>query len=370
MDKPSLYFLIKIVAVISSLFLFDSAKVDITIIVISALSFACIFVLELLFSRNKISVKLLQITIFLSLVACFALGIDRLYPLYIILLIHMVDLTLDTKMFYYILAVIVLLSFFIFPQNITIMLVTLLQVLMLLLCRYLIDKLYVSMKSNEEQKEQMTELNKKLSDLRSLIKTLKYNASIEERNRIAARIHDQVGHGISGSIIMLEAALLNMKVNPQKAEEGMQKAVNNLRDGVDEIRTALREERVERYLIGLNEVNAMLEEFKVSYNKSTKLVTSGSLEEINLDIWACIHDNTKECLTNLLKHSNATDFVLSIQVFKKLIKVEYKDNGCMGDDFEKGLGLEAIEERTVNSKGKCFFHKGEKGFSVTNIFTM
>lgn len=369
MDKPFLYFIAKIVAVISSITLLFSAKVDITVTIISTLSFACVFVLEILLCRFKFRIKLLHITIILSLVACFLLGIDQLYPLSIVLLVHLLDLTLDTRMFYYILIVTLLLAYFIYPPSTIASVITFILVTMLLFCRWIIDKLVTVTENLENQKELIAELGKKLTDMRGLTKTLKYNASVEERNRIAARIHDQVGHGISGSIIMLEAALLIMKDNPPKASESVKKAVTNLRDGVDEIRMALRDERVERYLLGLNEINAMLEEFKVSYNKGAKLTTSGNLDTINIEIWSCIHDNTQECLTNMLKHSNATEFTLSIDVFKKLIKVEYKDNGSSVDSFEKGLGLEAIEERTIHVKGKCFFNKGERGFSITNIFT-
>jgi signal transduction histidine kinase len=271
-------------------------------------------------------------------------------------------------MFYYILVVILLLSFFIFTPNIPSSMITVILVSLLLYCRFIITKLTRLSEKSENQHERINELSKKLTDMRSLTKTLKYNASVEERNRIAARIHDQVGHGISGSIIMLEASILILKDNPQKALESIQKAVANLRGGVEEIRLALREERVERYLVGMNDINGMLEEFGVSYNKSARLITSGNLDCINLEIWACIHDNTKECLTNLLKHSNAGEFMLNIEVYKKLIKVEYKDNGSSEGDFEKGLGLEGIEERTIRAKGKCFFQKGERGFWVTNIF--
>jgi signal transduction histidine kinase len=119
----------------------------------------------------------------------------------------------------------------------------------------------------------------------------------------------------------------------------------------------------------MNEITALLEEFKVTYNKSTLLKTSGDLGFISLEVWTCIYDNVKECLTNVLKHSNATEFILNIEVFKKIIKAEYKDNGSSAENFEKGLGLEAIEERTINARGRCFFNKGEKGFCVTNIFT-
>lgn len=369
MDKPFLYFLAKIVAVISSIMLFYSAKVDITITVISTLSFACIFVLEILLDRLNKKNKIIRITIVVCVVASFALGIDYLFPLYLVLLVHFLDLSVESKLFYSILCVSILLSFLIFVPGMTASVIAFTLVSMILLSRLIISKLLIYIEMNEQNKETIAELNKKLVDVKSFTRTLKYAASAEERNRIAARIHDQVGHGISGSIIMLEAAMLIMKDNPGKATESIQKAIINLREGVDDIRSALKDERVERYLIGLNDVTAMLEEFKVSYNKAAVIKTSGDLDVINLEVWACIHDNIKECLTNLLKHSNATEFIVNIDVFKKIIKVEYKDNGISYENFEKGMGLEAIEERTVNSKGRCFFHKGETGFSVINIFT-
>jgi signal transduction histidine kinase len=178
-----------------------------------------------------------------------------------------------------------------------------------------------------------------------------------------------VGHGISGSIIMLEAALLVLKNNPQKATESIEKAIGNLRAGVDEIRTALREERSDRYVLGVSDVNTLLEEFKVNYNKSVNFKTSGDLNAISFDVWTCIHDNLKECLTNVLKHSNATEFCLMIHVLNKIIRVEYKDNGKSSEKYEIGLGLEAIEERTQKTNGRCYFSKNENGFCITNIFT-
>jgi signal transduction histidine kinase len=368
MDKSFLYFISKTAAVISSAILFFIVKVDVTFVVISTLSFACVFVSELLLGRTKRYKRLLSVTNLLCIIACFLLGVERLFPLFIILLIHLLDILTQTSMFYSIMSVILLLSFFIFPPDMTASIITLILVSLLLFCRSIIGKLSQLTEKSERQQELIIEQNKKLTDMRSLTKTLKYNASVEERNRIAARIHDQVGHGISGSIIMLEAALMLLKEHPQKAEESIHKAIANLRGGVDEIRMALRDERVEHYLVGKNEINAMLEEFKVSYNKNTRLLISGNLNVISLEQWSCIHDNTKECLTNLLKHSNATEFVLSIDVYKRAIKVEYKDNGSSSEDFEKGLGLEAMEERTIGAKGKCFFHKGERGFTVTNVF--
>lgn len=367
-DKPSLYFGAKILAIVSSFLVLNLVNVDITYAVISTLSFTCVFLLEVLFSRSRRLSKAVIVPTSASVVACFLLGMDIYFPLFLILLIHILDLIIDSQMFYQVLVVALALSFLIFPPSMSLGALSLALVTLVLFCRNILMKLTYYTEQNNHQKDTIDELSKKLIDLKSLNNTLKYKVSVEERSRIAARIHDQIGHGISGSIIMLEAAMLMLKDQPDKAAQSIERATLNLREGVDEIRKALKEERAGRDLIGKNEIVAELEEYKISYNKNTSLVTNGDLNLIPFEIWACILDNLKECLTNLLKHSNATDFTLSIDVYKKVIKVEYKDNGKSPGDFTKGLGLEAIEERTVRAKGRCMFNKGENGFRVTNIF--
>lgn len=369
MEKALLYFLVKSVSVITSIFLLESKNVDITFLVISTLSFACIFLLELLLDRFKKYDKIIMATIGITLITSFMMGIEVFYPLFIVSLAHLLELYVDTKMYYYILGVALLLSIMIVMPGTQSILMVILLLSFLIFCRILLLKMAKLQEVTQKQKETVIELNQKITDMKALTKTLKFTVSIEERNRIAARIHDQLGHGISGSIILLEAAMMIMKDNPEKANATIQKALANLREGVDEIRASLRDERAVRYLIGLGDIKAVLEEFKVNYNKSTILRTSGDMDMISLEVWTCIHDNVKECLTNVLKHSNATEFLLNIEVFQKIIKVEYKDNGSSSEHFEKGIGLDAIEERTVNARGRCFFNKSEKGFCVTNIFT-
>lgn len=266
LDLPVLYLIAKAAAVTASYLISDYAKTDITVSIIFVLSFVCVFLLELLIERIWNKKTLLYITIASSIIACFFISIDMLFPLFAVLLMHLVELAISGEMYYQV------------------------------------------------------------------------------------------------SIISL------MKNDNKKAADSIEKAVKNLRDSVDEIRTALKEERTDRYLIDIQDINSILEQFKVKYNISTLLKTSGDLSKISPQIWLCIHDNLKECLTNVLKHSNATEFVLSIQVFNKIIKVEYKDNGRTGKGFEKHLGLDAIEERTASVKGRCFINKDEDGFCVTNIF--
>ena len=370
MDLPVLYIVMKLLAVSASYLISYDVKTDMVSIIISVLSFACVFVFELLADRLWKKKSLIIITIAASISACFAAGIETLLPLLAVLLLHLLELIISRNMYYQVGLTVMVLLFLIYPPETNIMIMSVILIMMLMVSRLVIIKLEVFVLRNEILQEKIAKLEDRIAGLNGLMKTLKTTASLEERNRIAARIHDEIGHGISGSIILLEAAMLQMKDNCDKAAASVEKAIANLRESVDEIRTALREERTDRSLLGIHDITAILEEFKIRYSISTKLKTSGDLTNISIDMWACIHDNLKECLTNVLKHSNATEFVLNIQVFNKIIKVEYKDNGRSQHEFEKHLGLEAIEERTVDCKGRCFFNKDESGFCVTNIFTV
>lgn len=365
-----LYFIIKLMAVTASYMMVGNAKTDVVVAIISVLSFTCLFVLELLVDRIWNKKYLLFAIVSASIIACFLMGTQILFPLFVILILQLFELFSSRDMYYQISIVAMILLFVLYPPVMNVLIVSIILIVMIMFSRFVIIKLEDYVHRNEILQEKIMRLENNITDIKGLMKTLKITASLEERNRIAARIHDEIGHGISGSIILLEAAMLQMKDDHEKSQISVQKAVNNLRESVDEIRTALREERTERYLLGIHDITGLLEEFKVRYNISARLKTLGDLSNITLDMWVCIHDNLKECLTNVLKHSNATDFLLNIQVFNKIIKVEYKDNGRSNQEFEKNLGLEAIEERTIHTKGRCFFAKDENGFCVTNIFTV
>ena len=61
---------------------------------------------------------------------------------------------------------------------------------------------------------------------------------------------------------------------------------------------------------------------------------------------------------------------MSISVLNKIIKAQFRDNGNAEGKIKFGLGLEAIEERTVNTGGKMLVQNDINGFSIINIFVI
>lgn len=232
-----------------------------------------------------------------------------------------------------------------------------------------VERLHLAHEALEDRAEENDRLRRQLLDQRKMTGAMEHAARLNERNRLAARIHDEVGHGVSGSILLLEGARLSLDRDPEKAKAALETAADNLRASVDDIRAALREERAKPGEAGLAQVAALLTRFGAQHPAiETELVTKGELAGISPQVWVCLQENLTETLTNLLKHSNANHFEVSISMQNKLVRVTFRDNGAAGD-FKPGMGLSAMEERCAMCHGNCFFQGGPRGFSTIMTFT-
>lgn len=363
-----LYFVVKVTALIAATVYNFQAKADVTLSVISALVLCCLFVIGFVAEKIKYSHKINLICALFSILICFYNGTESYFPVALFIIINLLEWYADGVSFWQISGIVFMLGFMTFIPNLYSSLITLSLITVFIVARIAILKLNYYYDIYEQQKKELIENKYKLTDIKNYIKTVKQTTSLEERNRFSARIHDQLGHGISGSVILLEAAKANMKTNPKKSEELIEMVAENLRSSVDEIRKSLHDERPDRSRLGISEIDSILKQFSISYSIKSDLKVLGDCESIQVQVWVCIHENLKEALTNTLKHSSANKFFMTIQVYNKVVRVEYKDNGACSGAIKKGLGLEAIEERTALCGGKTLFRQGQNGFSITNIF--
>lgn len=370
MIKPFIYFTAKLLAIFSSLTMLFTAGTDIRPLIISALAFSCLLLAELLVLIKLPLFKLKWIIISVVAFICFFVSAKNYFPMFAITIVQISCEYSDKKLRYEIIFVSVVLLFLLFPTNTVLGLITIILVITTLTSIYLCERIECLVKASFEKSKVISELNFKNSQMQQYIKTVRSAAIVEERNRFSSRIHDKLGHGVSGSIIMLEAAMLILKNEPDKAEKTIRKATENLRDSVNNIRIALYDERPAKMQIGMTHINQILEEFKISYNTQASAETKGDLSKIPHEIWQCIIENLKEALTNFLKHSNGTKFVLKIEVMNKILKVQYEDDGKSYGKIKYGIGLEAINERIAVSCGRMLIQNDTNGFRIINIFKL
>ncbi|MDR2196489.1 MAG: histidine kinase [Coriobacteriales bacterium] len=176
--------------------------------------------------------------------------------------------------------------------------------------------------------ERAATLEARLEEQRATIGTIEQQGRVAERNRLAARIHDRVGHGMTGSILMLEAAQLQLENDAPAARASIETATENLRESVEDIRRELREERASGGSVGPAQIAAELEAFSAEHPAvRTEFVTEGSLERVPQAVWLCVFESLGETLTNLLRHSDANHFRVSISQRNRLFVAEFGDNG-------------------------------------------
>lgn len=312
--------------------------------------------------ENKIAKTIFLLSSILILVLCY-LYINRLFIL--LLPVNLYEFDRINLIFPYFNVIISGLLAFLFDKTIVS------EYVLIAFMTYLIYILvYKSYKKIENLKNQNDELRKSIYSLYNKIdksieheKQVRYTAQLEERNKISQKIHDSIGHAISGSLMQLEAAKVLMDKDKDHAQKLMQNVIDVLRDGLESIRIALRDIKPPVEQMGINRVKLIVDEFMVKSHIETSLICKGSLDKITYAQWNIIVENLKEALTNVLRYAKASKVTVSIEVLNKFIKTQIKDNGIGSYTIKKGLGLMGIEERSESMGGKVIID-GSMGFTV------
>ncbi|MBD5128782.1 MAG: hypothetical protein HDT43_02485 [Ruminococcaceae bacterium] len=336
--------------------------------VVSALAFCCLFVTDYLINRLCRVKGARMICAPIGIAGCFVCGAEGYFPLLIMLIFELIDHLEAKEYFYGIYISAALLAALIFAPDRYVIITSVLLTAAGVFARIAVERVEYFRELSEKQRQTISAQNDRIAKLRTWTAALRETSALEERSRFSTRIHDKLGHGISGSIILLEGAKLMLKTDPEQAEKSMSSAIENLRGSVDSIRAALREERPQRSEASAAELKELLDRFSANYGIKTGLLIDGDMEKISAPILSCIKDNLTEALTNTIKHSNASEFLLKIHVYDKMIRAEFSDNGSNASGFSKGMGLEGIEDRAAVCGGKCLFQCGVTGFKIINIF--
>jgi len=205
------------------------------------------------------------------------------------------------------------------------------------------------------------------------------NSAIEaERNRIARDLHDGPVQGVSAASLSLEAVLLMLQgedtegavdtlvaIRAQLAEEA-----DGLRRMMGDLRPPILEER------GL--VPA-LQETLSQFGKQEQLRTifrNRSLAEVPADLEILAYRFVQEGLTNVRKHSKATELALTVDAVAGQLRVEVEDNGVGFDsakarDFLRAgkVGLASMRERIELANG-TFVVRSSPGGGTTIVATL
>lgn len=182
-------------------------------------------------------------------------------------------------------------------------------------------------------------------------------AMLNERNRIARDIHDNVGHLLSRCILQI-GAVMTLNTDPlimenlELVKDTLNTSMNSIRQSVHN----LHDESIDLYteLINLTE-NFSFCPIKLDYDMA---------QEVDIKLKYCFIAIIKESLANIIKHSTATEVKITLRSHPALYQLIIQDNGLIKDyKPERGIGLNNMKERVTTFKG-TFLIQTEQGFRV------
>lgn len=184
-------------------------------------------------------------------------------------------------------------------------------------------------------------------------------ATLNERNRIAREIHDNVGHLLTRSILQLGAMTV-----VHRQEEALSGELTQVKDTLSEAMDSIREsvhnlhdEAVDLEL-QLRKLTEAFEFCPVAFHyKAGRLPP-----EISYNMIAIV----KEGLSNIARHSNATWAEVSVVEHPAVCQLVIRDNGTKA---EQKRGREHRAARTANNRGMqaCQEYPAAGGIGLQNI---
>ncbi len=187
-------------------------------------------------------------------------------------------------------------------------------------------------------------------------------AMLQERNRIAREIHDNVGHMLSRTILQMGALMTIHREEPlhgqlESVSETLNEAMNNIRESIHD----LHDESIDLRLAIQDAVSDMKKNYdvRVEYDMSDNVPRS---------VKYCFIAIVKEAMSNIVKHSNADKVGVLVREHPGFYQMIIEDNGTVKNLKNSkvntgGIGLKNMNDRVSGLSGTISI-SDEKGFKI------
>jgi len=172
------------------------------------------------------------------------------------------------------------------------------------------------------------------------------NARLVERENISRNIHNSVGHSITAAVMTLDAADALFETKPEEAHQKMNDAADRIRGSLGAIRSAVRALDEEAGDVAVKDLicyfDNILDEFMMDTERTCdRLYEYYDLEaQLPREHVEFLTGALEECLTNGVKHGDASHFVVKLSGDVAHVRLEVKDNGK--SQFDEANGAELI----------------------------
>jgi len=216
------------------------------------------------------------------------------------------------------------------------------------------ENYYELMDNTNERAELLERMNRDLMEKQDYEVRL---ATLAERNRIAREIHDNVGHLLTRSLLQVGA----MRVTHDYGDEldsDLDLVKGTLSDAMDSIRSSVHDLHDESLDIK-GQLLAMADGFKFC-----PVRLRYDAEKLPPELKYCFIAIVREALSNIARHSNATEATVTVVEHPAFFQLLISDNGAKKPGGTgNGIGLQNMVDR-VSALGGVFRAEYNKGFRI------
>lgn len=169
-------------------------------------------------------------------------------------------------------------------------------------------------------------------------------ATLNERNRIARDIHDSVGHVLSNAL--LQTGALMATCGDEASKERLKTLKDTLILGMDSVRTSvhgLYDDSIDLY----TEIKHLTDGFNFCGITLDYDIDGSPEKKVKYTLLSVV----KEALSNIIRHSDATQVHVTLREHPALYQLIVKDNGTKKDPGGDGIGLNNIAQRVASIGG-------------------
>lgn len=178
---------------------------------------------------------------------------------------------------------------------------------------------------------QLEDANKRISDL----------VAMQERQRIARDLHDTLGQKLSLIGLKSDLAGRLIATNPDKAQAEIKDVRQTARAALKEVRELVTQMRGTRVEDEMFRVMQILKAADIEF----RLEGDAKLDNASLLVENVLSMCLKEAVTNVVKHSRATECLVAVEPARGELVIRVQDNGIGIPISVRGNGLRGMKER-------------------------
>ncbi len=233
-------------------------------------------------------------------------------------------------------------------------LITIFSIVFFVLMLVIIIVYYQKWRVQKKTIVKQAELNKEkvLSILKDQdLKIVKANlkGQLKERKEVAKELHDNLGNTIAGIKLQVNA----IKTNNLQLDS----VIEQLDDLYGVVRSFSHDLLVKKYVKDnyVKQIKGYLTEVGKASNIKTyvHLFPEEEINELDVDLQYDFFSMIQELVTNTIKHANANQVSLEINVLEKSLNIIFEDDGIGFVPNKKvaGIGLKNLKDRIVSKNG-------------------